>query len=557
MKKDAKSNALATAARELGTEIRTIIGNDQNASNELAKTMGMPTGDDSADHAGLILVAAAAATETVNPNPSPLQRNKAIFTAANSDEAQRPPFIQQLAKRILSALNGKNTNGRHIYRKNTNRLMKLAEKGRATLANTPGNGEHDFRGRALQKITPHRRQRGNYHSSLTTATLMANLVLPDSTRRPGANIRVADYSCGSGALLVAAARRLDELEHSGNPPPEQKRGHRFHMHHVLTGLDTSPAALTLAAENLADLHPEERFTRTMLAALPYGPTGEGGHALGALELLMGSNSPEKPPAALARQGAKNNMPPDCFRARSQDAVIMNPPFAGPNNHQAMSTGPTTPEDIQHTAKRFTELSNRIQTHSNFGPGYHFAMLACRNVRRGGRIALVVPVTALTGVHAGQRKGPGRPGTKDARGWPKFRNTLLTDFAEITVISSTHYKEQYASFSDDSLIAETIITARRLKPQEKPTRQVTFVNIAHMPKSEQAAKRLAHSILGARLTAETTGNATLDSNENDVPGHATTISPAINRSWPMSRILNQEMIQAITNLEEARITLGNL
>ena len=116
---------------------------------------------------------------------------------------------------------------------------------------------------ALQELTGGRRQRGAYHTRTGPAAMMARLITSET---PARGLRVADFSCGSGDLLVPVA---EELERAGGT-------------HILIGTDISPLATAMAADKLNG----RPGILPVIANLPYGNDGRGSIALGALELLL-------------------------------------------------------------------------------------------------------------------------------------------------------------------------------------------------------------------------------------------------------------------------------
>ena len=111
-----------------------------------------------------------------------------------------------------------------------------------------------------------------------------------------------------------------------------------------------------------------------------------------------------------------------------------------------------------------------------GHGSSFTALADRLVNRGGRVALVLPLTALAG-----------------ESWSEVRSMLSSRYEIEFVISSQDPERR--SMSYDTAIAETLIVARRLHEAESPSLRGRFVNLWRAPYRETDALALVSAING--------------------------------------------------------------
>ena len=92
-----------------------------------------------------------------------------------------------------------------------------------------------------------------------------------------------------------------------------------------------------------------------------------------------------------------------------------------------------------------------------GHGTSFTVLADRIVKQGGRIALVLPVTALAG-----------------EAWSEVRGMLSSRYQVEFVVSS--HDPEMRGMSYDTDIAEILLIARRLQEGESPPKRSIFVNL---------------------------------------------------------------------------------
>ena len=338
---------------------------------------------------------------------------------------------------------------------------------------------------ALERIAPMREEHSAFHTSAPAAALMAHLCVPDNLDwADPATLRelaFADYACGHGALLTAVYRRARELHRQAGGNPAALHSHM--MQRRITGTDISLAATAVAAENLAALQPDRSFANTRIARLPAG-TGNGGAdpPMGALDLLLDN---ELNPQAIALDGQASPLPKEAWAPGSQSIVVMNPPFA--------SNPPGTGEKARHKLRRIADACrSAIPT----GPAQPLALLALRNTAPGGTVGLILPMTAASGTTS-------PPGQQQRRnpGWTTFRDRLMEECADITVITSASYSNDGNSFSHDTGVAEAMITAVKLRDAQAPPRTICFVNIDRMPATAHEAASLAERIRAAKRTMQ--------------------------------------------------------
>ena len=147
-----------------------------------------------------------------------------------------------------------------------------------------------------------------------------------------------------------------------------------------------------------------------------------------------------------------------------DLVISNPPFtrrgSDGGKEEALSRVFSLPEgDVesqQAIAKRTSALLKGTSANQMAGHASSFTVLADRMVNPGGRIALVLPVTALFG-----------------ESWREIREMLSSKY-ELEFVVSSH-DPALLSMSYDTAIAEALLVARRLSEGEAATGRGVFVN----------------------------------------------------------------------------------
>ena len=351
----------------------------------------------------------------------------------------------------------------------------LEECARTTelLADMGAVGRHDLAGMIFNRLITDRKLLAAYYTSIPASTILAGLALsPD--RWPNVDwtnvedleeMSVVDPACGTGTLLMAAYRQIfQNYAASDVPTPEVNRLHQALVERVLFGADVVQAAIHLTAATLAAMSPTVRFAHMQLHTLFLRIESSGDIQLGSLDWLKAPQAQAFFSGSEEQVGAKNGNG-DIVQRPEADLVISNPPFTrrgsdggkGEALTRVLSAPEDGPESQKAIARRTSELLRGTPANQMAGHGASFTVLADRMVKPGGRLALVLPVTALFG-----------------ESWRGIRQ-MLTSKYEIEFIISSH-DPQLRSMSYDTNIAESLIVARRLRENENPPRRGVFVNL---------------------------------------------------------------------------------
>ncbi len=368
------------------------------------------------------------------------------------------------------------------------RILEELRNTAQTVGATGVNNAHDLTGRIFQRLIADRKYLATFYTRPASAALLARLAV--AKLNPGTSetlegidwsdteaigkLRVADFACGTGALLSAV---YDEIaarhERSGGDPAAL---HRVMMEEVLYGCDVMPSAIHITGSTLSGVQPSIDFGKSRLYTLAYGRQDDGSVKIGSLELLQSSAEPSlfntSDPAL--RTGSAGEETAGQVIAEiadgSFDLVIMNPPFTRATNHEgahaditnpAFAAFDATPKDQTAMGERINQFGKDSCYHGNAGIASAFAALADRKLNPGGVLALVLPLSAAAGLS-----------------WQDFRRMLTGNYAELTVLTIAAADNNDLSFSADTGLAECLVIARKLKPGESSEERALFSSLTH-------------------------------------------------------------------------------
>lgn len=450
--------------------------------------------------------------------------------------------------------------------------------------------QHDVAGIVFQRLIADRKTLKTYYTLPASTVLAANLAVDDDMDWGDAsvvkNYRIADYACGTGGLIMAAYQRVRNLHRSNGGKPDSLHAHM--MEHSLTACDIMPAAVHLSSSLLSSVAPKEMFRGTRNILYPFGgrkqrdnrgkvltdadgkpvlerdAKGNPEVDIGSMELLdvnsikrqvvlplnermtMGANGERKP--------IEVDMAP-----MSDDLVIMNPPFTRPTNHAPFNASdhvqPTNPafaafgtSDEEQRAMKAKErnLGRDTISDGNAGLGTTFTAIAHNMVKPGGRIALILPTSAMMGGSYDAEK-------EQAYSWQRLRNMLYDRYDQIIVVSIAQPAQKDSAFSADSDYADCIVTGRRAT-RATNRKQAHFVNLKARPRNALEAQEVARSVRAAIdqttevgqycdiwIGGESAGFVSLDIIQAD-------------RKWTGIRIVEPTLVERARDLTSGKLSL---
>ena len=338
------------------------------------------------------------------------------------------------------------------------------------------NNDHDLTGQVFQRLIADRKYLATFYTLPASAALLARLAVSRLTgvdwndAAAIAQLRIADFACGTGALLSAVYEQIAARhERAGGNAAAL---HPAMLEQVIYGCDVMPSAVHITGSTLAGLQPTVGFTRSNLQTMDYGRQDDGSVRIGSLEMLDA-------------QSELNAAMPDGYF----DLVIMNPPFTRATNHEGAHAAVTNPAfaafdatraDQSVMGKRVNDLGKGSCYHGNAGIASAFAALADRKLKPGGALAMVLPLSAAAGLS-----------------WQGFRKLLAAEYADLSVLSIAAEGREM-SFSSDTGMAECLVVARKKDGAGggKTGGRAQFTSLQRRPAGFAHAAALARPIIGS-------------------------------------------------------------
>lgn len=345
---------------------------------------------------------------------------------------------------------------------------------------------HDLTGAVFQRLIVDRKFLAAYYTTPASAALLAGLAItPESLPAGGlwSNVeqvkalKIADFVCGTGTLLSTAYQRVSQLHELAGGDAESI--HPDMMASALVGCDVLPAAAHLTASMLAGAHPTVNYDQSSILTVAYGKQEDGSIALGSLDLLDPQGKLDIIAITARALEGTGSSEKNTWRAlphASFDVAIMNPPFTRATNHERRIENAPNPmfaafgssAEEQHLMGKTAErLTKGTSAHGNAGEASIFLVLADRKLKTGGKLALVMPLTLLSG-----------------SSWEDSRLLLSKYYSNLILVTIAGIDGAEMSFSADTGMGECLIVGQKTETKNK---RATFVVLNEPP---------AYPLLGA-------------------------------------------------------------
>ena len=412
---------------------------------------------------------------------------------------------------------------------------------------------HELAGIVFQRLIVDRKFIKTYYTRPESVALLSALVLPErdfinqdpeSIRIVLSKYKVADYACGTGALLNGVYQRLLGLYEQAGGTGESI--HKDMVENNLFGYDIMPNASHLTAALITSNFPEVRIGDTRIDVMEYATRrSDGAYALGALDLI---ENPESTlpmnlinPQRVRGGASQDDTPQSEFRHGEMDIVVDNPPFTrvGADNKTGVPKSIFGDQEAGIAKEMKCSLANIKDSigNSNAGFGSYFVDLADKMLKNNGQgiMGFVLPITALTASH-----------------WQKVRDLWAQEYHDVIVVTIADAKIEDCAFSADTNMAECLIIA--VKGISENTGRGTFVSLHRRPDNHLEAVEIAkeiHSLQSIRRFEDPPiGGDSIK--VGNIVGQA--LDCPLQEIWTATRIRDYSLIQSAYHLANGRLWL---
>ncbi len=419
-------------------------------------------------------------------------------------------------------------------------LMLLCEAAK-DLVDTGIAQIHELAGIVFQKLITDRKYLKANYTLPESAVLLSTLVMPELPK--GKLPKVADFACGTGALLNGVYQRILTLY-------EQRGGngrdiHQKMLEENIAGADVMPNATHLTAAALASRYADMKLGGTRILTAPYGKLDNGDYAVGSLELLDDIKLFDTDAEQI---GGEENRIVDLQRAFPYgkfDVVIQNPPFTKPGAYPAGIDGAKSPFQGSDRPQEYTKIMQTILrkkktqvADGQAGLSAYFIELADRMLKRNGTMGFILPATVLASPTS-----------------QKVRDLWATEYHDVVVITIAEAKGTDCAFSADTDMAECIIVATKGKGDS--TGRGKFVCLNQRPQSLLEAFEITNRIIrsnGAyRLEDTPSGGDAMKIGEETL-GHTLDCPLPADEGWVATRVKSMALLQSAQRLKRGRLEL---
>lgn len=327
------------------------------------------------------------------------------------------------------------------------------------------------------------------------AAMLATLTLPSRNEKIWDNpttLRVADFACGTGSLLLAAYRTIIARYEINNPKKKMTDLHGEMLEKCIIGGDVLPMATNITASSLANMYPGVSFKNTRIYLEKLGGKND---SVGTLEWLANQSTLDSDSIKISAGG--DSVDYTTQKNATYNVILMNPPYTrakgtGGNNEEKQTllfqSFGITSEQGSKMLKRAKNLVNMKNGCSNAIAGLptFFMDMIHKKIDKGGRVGLVLPNTV-----------------SNSPNFKKFRRLLslyYSDFIIVNILGDS-------SMSGNTNMGELMISMKRneleydkYNKDEEPTEpnRGIFITLTTQPTAIIESIEIARSMRNEKL-----------------------------------------------------------
>ena len=345
-------------------------------------------------------------------------------------------------------------------------VKRLAQTARE-IQRAKGAHHHDLVGISFCNSITAAKQEGAMYTTLPAATLLTHLLFHKANIHKKSleevkSLRIVDFACGSGTLLIAAANYILQHEKTGN----KKEVAKTLLEQMLYGFDINNRAIFQTATGLGMISPSVKFKRTQLRSMVYDiPKGEKEARLGSLEMLLGTADLFYNPPL----GQKPDSQPEPVQCDNFHFAIMNPPFTR-REVRHKQKNPKIEKALRKREEKIGQITG-FELNGVSGNTNGFFGLTDKYLDKQGKAGIILPMSITCNQSA-----------KRIRIW------LPKHFHIQYIIVS--YDPKRIFFSGNTNIGEMLLVLDRKKKTPTPTKVIKlFNNPVHESDAAQCAKAI--------------------------------------------------------------------
>ena len=360
----------------------------------------------------------------------------------------------------------------------SNAAVDIIAQAALDIQRSSGNRHNDLVGTTFCQSVETAKSDGSMYTTIPAATLLTSLLFHDAgidwtDYEQVTGLRIADFACGTGTLLIAAANYILEHEQTG----QREKVAQALLEQTLYGFDINNRAIFQTATGIGMIAPSVAFHRMHLYSLTLGNDPDDGNArLGALEMLAGLGQLSFNPRPVT--GTRIDAAPAPLETETFNLAIMNPPFTrGDIRHKQLDSA-TEKRLRDREARLYAGLPMDQSSNAN-----GFFVLAEKYLDAdNGRMAFVMPTAMAT-----------NPSAAAMRRWLAERFHL-----QYIIVS---YDPERIYQSGNTSIGEMLLVMQRKGADAAPT---TVVKLTTNPNTASDAAACASSIANGQATAHEWG-----------------------------------------------------
>ena len=365
---------------------------------------------------------------------------------------------------------------------NSNTAVKIIADAAMAIQSASGSQHHDLVGITFCQSVETAKSDGSMYTTIPAATMLTGLLFNDAgidwtDFEQVTGLRIVDFACGTGTLLIAAANYILQRENTGR----REQVAQALLEQMLYGFDINNRAIFQTATGIGMIAPSIAFRNMHLYSLILDIDPRDGNAkLGALEMLEGIVQPSLNPRPAT--GTRIDSAPAPIETESFNLAIMNPPFTrGDIRHKQLDAA-TEKRLRDREAQLYAGLPMDQSSNAN-----GFFVLAEKYLDAGsGRMAFVMPTAMAT-----------NPSAAAMRRW-------LAERFQVRYIIVSYDPERIYQSGNTSIGEMLLVMQRKGTAADAGAAPTAVVKLTANPDTASSAAACASSIANGQAEAHQWG-----------------------------------------------------